>query len=191
MALLILGLVIFLGVHSIRMVAPAWRDLQRMRSGVLAWKGIYAIVSLVGFALIVYGYGQARLEPVVLWVPPLWTRHLGALLMLVAFICIAAAYIPGNIIKAKVGHPMLAGVKTWAFAHLITNGTLADVILFGSFLIWSILQFRVSRRRDKAHGVIYAHLSGTRDVLVLVLGVGGAGVFSVFLHQWLIGVRPF
>ena len=189
--LLILGLVIFLGVHSIRMVAPAWRDLQRMRRGVMAWKALYTIVSLLGFALIVYGYGQARLDPIVLWVPPLWARHLAALLMLVAFICIAAAYIPGNIIKSKVGHPMLAGVKTWALAHLITNGTLADVILFGSFLIWSILQFRTSRRRDKAHGVVYVHLSKTRDVLVIIFGLGGAAVFALFLHQWLIGVRPF
>lgn len=191
MVLLILGLVIFLGVHSIRMVAPAWRDLHMMRSGVMVWKGIYTLTSLIGFALIAYGYGQVRLDPIVLWVPPLWTRHLAALLMLIAFICIAAAYIPGNIIKAKVGHPMLAGVKTWAFAHLITNGTVADVILFGSFLIWSILQFRTSRRRDKANGVIHVRLSMTRDVLVFVFGIAGTAVFALFLHQWLIGVRPF
>lgn len=189
--LLILGLVIFLGVHSIRMVAPGWRELQMMRRGVTAWKGIYTIASLIGFALIVYGYGQMRLDPSVLWVPPLWTRHLAALMMLLAFICIAAAYIPGNIIKAKFGHPMLAAVKTWALAHLITNGMLADVILFGSFLIWSILQFRTSRRRDKANGTIHAHLSMTRDILVFIFGIAGVAVFALFLHQWLIGVRPF
>lgn len=191
MALLILGLIVFLGVHSIRMLVPAWRELQLRRRGELAWKGIYSLVSLLGFALIVYGYGEARLNPVFIWQPPLWTRHIAALLMLIAFICIAAAYIPGNIIKTKIGHPMLAGVKTWALAHLITNGTLADIILFGSFLIWAVLQFRANRQRDKTHGVVYAHLSITRDILVIVLGVGGAVVFALFLHQWLIGVRPF
>lgn len=191
MTLLILGLVIFLGVHSIRMVAPSWRDLQMMRRGTLVWKGLYSMISLLGFALIIYGYAEARLDPVVVWQPPLWTRHVVAPLMLVAFICIAAAYIPGSWIKARFGHPMLAGVKTWALAHLIANGTLADIILFGSFLVWSILQFRTNRLRDRAHGTVYAHLSTTRDVLVVIFGIGGAAVFMLFLHQWLIGVRPY
>jgi len=191
MALLIVGLIIFLGVHSIRMLAPAWRDLQLARRGELIWKGLYSIISLLGFVLIIYGYAHARLDPVYIWQPPVWAKHVAAPLMLISFICIAAAYIPGNIIKSKIGHPMLAGVKTWALAHLITNGTLADLYLFGSFLLWSIFQFRASRLRDKAHGVIYAHLSPTRDVLVIVFGIGGAIVFMLFLHQWLIGVRPF
>ncbi|HWV19059.1 MAG TPA: NnrU family protein [Rhodocyclaceae bacterium] len=191
MALLILGLIIFLGVHSIRLVAPSWRELQMQRRGVLVWKGLYAFVSLLGLVLIVYGYGQARMESALLWALPAWTRHLAALLMLLSFICVAAAYIPGNFIKARIGHPMLIGVKTWAFAHLLSNGTLADLVLFGSFLLWSILQFRASRRRDKLNGTVYAHLSITRDMLVLVLGVAGTGVFALFLHQMLIGVRPF
>lgn len=191
MALLILGLIIFLGIHSIRMVAPSWRELQLRRRGVLVWKGLYAVVSLLGLALIVCGYAGARAEAIVLWALPSWTRHLAALLMLLSFICVAAAYIPGNFIKARIGHPMLIGVKTWAFAHLLSNGTLADLVLFGSFLLWSILQFRASRRRDKLNGTVYAHLSITRDILVLVLGVAGTGVFALFLHQMLIGVRPF
>lgn len=191
MALLILGLIIFLGVHSIRMVAPSWRELQMRRRGVLVWKGLYAVVSLLGLVLIVCGYAGARMEPLPLWVLPPWTRHLAALLMLIAFICAAATYIPGNFIKARIGHPMLVGVKTWAFAHLLTNGTLADLVLFGSFLVWSILQFRTSRRRDRANGTIYAHLSITRDVLVIVLGIAATGIFAMFLHQPLIGVRPF
>lgn len=191
MALLVFGLILFLGVHSTRMVAPAWRDLQMQRRGVMVWKALYSIVSLLGFALIAYGYAQARMEPVVVWQPPAWTKHAAAPLMLASFILMAAAYVPGNIIKTRIGHPMLAGVKLWAFAHLIANGTLADIVLFGSFLVWSVLQFRVNRRRDKLHGAVYAHLSTTRDVLVVVLGVGGAGVFMLFLHQWLIGVRPY
>jgi uncharacterized membrane protein len=191
MALLILGLIVFLGVHSVRMVAPAWRDLQMQRRGMLVWKGLYSVVSLLGFALIVAGYMHARMEPVVIWQPPLWTRHVAAPLMLLSFIFLAAAYVPGSLIRAKIGHPMLAGVKLWAFAHLIANGTLADIVLFGSFLVWSILQFRTSRRRDRLHGTIFAHLSLTRDILVVVLGVGGAAVFMLFLHEWLIGVRPY
>ena len=191
MTLLILGLIVFLAVHSIRMVAPSWRELQLQRRGMLAWKALYTVVSLIGLALIIYGYGQARLAPVVLWTPPLWTRHAAALLMLLSFICVAATYIPGSWIKSRIGHPMLAGVKLWALAHLLTNGTLADVVLFGSFLLWSILQFRISRRRDRASGKIYAHLSLTRDVLVVVVGIAATGVFAMFLHRLLIGVRPF
>lgn len=191
MALLILGLIIFLGVHSIRLVASSWRELQMRRRGVLVWKGLYTLISLFGLALIVYGYGQARMESIVLWALPAWTRHFAALLMLLSFICVAAAYIPGNLIKARIGHPMLAGVKIWAFAHLLSNGTLADLVLFGSFLLWSILQFRASRRRDKLNGTVYAHLSITRDILVLVFGVAATGIFAMFLHQPLIGVRPF
>jgi uncharacterized membrane protein len=151
----------------------------------------YALISLLGLLMIIYGYAEARLNPVTLWVPPLWTKHLAALMMLIAFICIAAAYIPGNIIKAKIGHPMLAAVKTWAMAHLITNGDLADVVLFGSFLVWAIFQFRASRRRDKAAGTRYTRLSLNRDLLVLFFGVVGTGVFAMFLHLPLIGVRPF
>lgn len=189
--MLILGLIVFLGVHSIRMVAPTWRELQLQRRGVLGWKALYAAISLIGLALIVYGYGQARMAPVVLWTPPLWTRHAAGLLMLFSFICVAATYIPGSWIKSRVGHPMLAGVKLWALAHLIANGTLADLVLFGSFLVWSILQFRISRRRDRASGKVYAHLSFTRDVLVVVSGVAATGVFAMFLHRLLIGVHPF
>jgi uncharacterized membrane protein len=191
MTLLILGLIVFLGVHSVRMLAPSWRELQVGRVGLLPWKAAYTFFSLLGLGLLAYGYGQARLDPVVLWLPPVWTRHAAALLMLAAFICLAAAYVPGNWLKAKVGHPMLAAVKLWAFAHLLSNGNLADLVLFGTFLLWAILQFRVSRRRDKASGRIYPRLSLNRDLLVLFLGVAGTGIFALFLHQMLIGVRPF
>lgn len=191
MTLLLLGLIVFLGVHSTRMCAPAWREAQIARLGMLPWKAVYAIVSLLGFVLIVHAYGQTRLDPVVLWQPPVWTKHVAGLLMLVSFICIAAAYVPGNALKAKVGHPMLAGVKTWGFAHLLTNGNLADVVLFGSFMVWAILEFRTFRRRDKAAGTTYPRISVGRDLLVLFLGVAGTAVFAGFLHLQLIGVRPY
>ena len=191
MTLLILGLIVFLGVHSTRMCAPAWREAQIARFGMLPWKAVYAIVSLLGFVLIVHAYGQTRLDPIVLWQPPVWTKHVAGLLMLASFICIAAAYVPGNALKAKVGHPMLAGVKVWGFAHLLSNGNLADVVLFGSFMVWAILEFGTSRRRDKAADTTYPRISMGRDLLVLFLGVAGTAVFAGFLHLQLIGVRPY
>lgn len=191
MTLLILGLITFLGVHSTRMLAPQWRDAQIARLGLLPWKGIYSALSFIGLGLIIYGYDQTRLDPVVLWLPPVWTKHAAGLLMLVAFICLAATYTPGNTLKAKIGHPMLAGVKTWALAHLLANGNLADVVLFGAFLVWSVVGFSISRRRDKAAGVTYPRISMQRDLLVLLLGVVGTAVFAGFLHLALIGVRPY
>jgi uncharacterized membrane protein len=191
MNLLVLGLIVFFGVHSIGMAAPAWRERIVARIGLTPWKGGFALISLIGLGLVVYGYGQARLDPIMVWQPPFWTRHIAAPLMLVAFICIAATYVPGSWIKTKFGHPMLAGVKTWSFAHLITNGMLADIALFGAFLAWSVLEFRIHRRRDKAAGTVYPRISKHRDLLVLFLGVAGALVFMFFLHQPLIGVRPY
>ena len=117
MAVLILGLAIFLGVHSIRLVAEGWRTAQVARFGERGWKGIYSVASLVGFVLIVWGYGVARRDPVVLWMPPAGARHLTALLVAVAFILIAATHVPGTRIKRAVGHPMFAGVAVWAIGH--------------------------------------------------------------------------
>ena len=122
MTLLILGLILFLGMHSIRIVADDWRTARVAQFGENGWKGLYSLASALGLALVVWGYGLARAEPVVLWAPPGWTKHVAALLTLPAFILIAAAYVPGNRIKAAVGHPMVAGVKVWAIAHLLSNG---------------------------------------------------------------------
>ena len=134
MTYLVLGLVLFLGVHSTRIFADDWRTRQIARLGEGAWKGLYSVASLAGFALLVWGYGQTRIDPVVVWDPPTWTRHLAALLMIPAFVLVVAAYVPGNRIKAAVGHPMVAGVKVWAIAHLLSNGRLGDIVLFGVFL---------------------------------------------------------
>ncbi|WP_108124168.1 NnrU family protein [Saccharospirillum mangrovi] len=191
MAVLILGLVLFLGVHSVRIVAPQWRLSMLERLGEQGWKGLYTVVSLAGFALLVWGYSLARLSPTWLWVSPAWTYHVTALLMLVAFILLAAAYVPGNRIKAKLGHPMLLATKTWAFAHLLSNGTLADLVLFGSFLVWAIADFAVSRRRDRTEGVTYPVLGIGRDAAAIVVGVVAYVVFALWLHGLLIGVRPF
>jgi uncharacterized membrane protein len=189
-AILILGLVIFLGVHSIRIFAPAWRTQQMARLGERGWKGLYAATSLIGFVLIVYGYGLARAQPTVLWVSPGWLRALGALLTIPAFILLAAAYVPHNRIKAKLGHPMAAGVKTWAFAHLLANGTLHAVILFGSFLAWSVIYFAIARRIDRAAGTRYPAGTGKGDAITVVSGLIAWALFAFVLHGWLIGVKP-
>ena len=137
MALLITGLILFLGIHSSRIFAETIRLSLINKLGALGWKGIYSLISLVGFVFIIYGYGVARGSPVVLWNPPIWTRHLAALLTLPAFITIAASQIPGTHIRAKLKHPMVLGVKLWATAHLLANGTVHDTVLFGTFLLWA------------------------------------------------------
>jgi uncharacterized membrane protein len=191
MTLLILGLLIFLGVHSVRIVADDWRTRQIARLGLMRWKGIYAATSLLGFVLIVWGYAQARMEPVVLWIPPLWGRHLAALLTLPAFILVVAAYVPGNHLRAALGHPMLAGVKLWALAHLLATGLLSSLVLFGSFLVWAVVDFAVSRRRDRAAGVRPAPGTLRGDAIAVVVGAVAWFVFARHLHATLIGVQPF
>ena len=191
MSLLILGLVIFLGVQSVRIVAEDWRNAARARVGEGAWKGAYSLLSLLGFVLIVWGYGAARQQPVVLWYPPLWTRHLAALLTLPAFVMLVAAYVPGNSIKARLKHPMVLSVKVWALAHLIANNTLADLLLFGGFLLWSVFAYRTSRRRDRALQLVYPPGRTGPTWVAVVVGVAAWAGFAFWAHGALIGVRPF
>lgn len=191
MMVLIVGLVLFLGVHSLRIVADDWRDAQVSQRGEKAFKGIYSLVSLLGFVLIVWGYGQARLDPVVLWAVPLWTRHLAALLMLLSFVLLTAAYVPGNAIKARVGHPMVLAVKVWAIAHLLANNTAADLLLFGSFLVWAVLDFRSARRRPPMANAVAVPVSAARTALTVAIGIAVWALFAFWGHLALIGVRPF
>jgi uncharacterized membrane protein len=191
MVALVAGMILFLGVHSVRIVADGWRTRQIALHGERAWKGIYSAASLAGFVLLVWGFGQARTDPVVLWIAPVWTRHLAALLTLPAFVLIVAGNMPGTRIKAKIGHPMVAGVKLWAFAHLLANGRLADVVLFGGFLAWAVVDFIASRRRDRLAGVRYPAGSAAGDLRAVVIGVVGWALFAFLLHGWLIGVKPF
>lgn len=191
MTLLLAGLAVFLGVHSVRIFADDWRTARIAAMGPNGWKALYSVISIVGFVLIVYGYGLSREAPVDLWNPPRWTRHLAALLTLPVFILIAAAYVPGTHIKATLKHPMILGVKAWALAHLLSNGRLADVILFGAFLAWAILDFRAARQRDRQQGLTYAAAGVTRDIVVVVIGLAAWAAFALYLHAPLIGVRPF
>ena len=190
MEALLAGLLIFLGAHSVRIVAPGWRERRIAQLGANGWKGLYSLVSLAGLVLIVWGYGMTRGVPE-LWSPPVWTRHLAALLTVVAFVLITAAYIPKNHIKAALGHPMAAGVKVWAFAHLISNGRPGDVVLVGAFLAWAIAAFLAGRRRDRAAGTRYAAGTLAGDLLVTAIGLVAWVLFALYGHQWLIGVRPF
>ena len=191
MTALILGLVVFLGIHSTRIVAEGPRQAFIAQRGEKAWKGLYTVVSLAGFALLIWGYGLARQQPVVLWAAPTWLRHVAALLTLISFVLLAAAYVPRNAIKARVHHPMTVGVKVWAFAHLIANNTLADVLLFGGFLAWSIAIFAAARRRDRANGTTYVPGTASATAITVVIGVVAWVAFALWLHGPLIGVRPF
>ena len=190
MTLLILGLILFLGMHSVHLLAPAARQQLIHKLGHNGWKGVFALVSLLGFVLLVIGYADARASTTLLWLPPHWMSHLTALLTLFAFIFLIATYVPGSMLKAKVGHPMLLATKIWALAHLISNGTLIAVILFGSFLIWSIADFAVSRRRDRAEGV-QRQGAWSRDIMTLIVALIGFWLFAFHLHELLIGVKPF
>jgi uncharacterized membrane protein len=187
---LVAGLVVFLGVHSSRMLAEGWRSRTIERLGAKPWKAFYALVSLAGLALLVWGYGVARQQPVQLWSPPVGLRHAAALLTWFAFVLLAAAYVPGNQIKARLHHPMLLGTKVWALAHLLANGTLAGAILFGSFLLWAVTMFASARRRDRREAVRYASGKASRTVITLAAGTVAWAAFAFWLHGLLIGIRP-
>jgi uncharacterized membrane protein len=190
MTLLISGLIIFLGIHSLNIVAPVQRRLLADRFGNGTWKLIYSVIALTGFVLIVQGYSASRTDPVWLWFPPTGLSHLVLLLTIPAFILLAAAYVPKNRIKAKLGHPMLAAVKIWAFSHLLANGSLADVFLFGSFLVWAIVGFVVLRKRDRLAGVVRVPGTGKADAVTVVAGLLAWLLFAFVLHTILIGVSP-
>jgi uncharacterized membrane protein len=190
MVVLVLGLVIFLGIHSVRIAGEEWRSRMIARLGDGPWKGLYSLVSAVGLVLIVWGYGLSRLEPVVLWDPPVWTRHHANLLNLVAFILFAAYLLPSGRLKARLGHPMILSVKVWAIAHLVANGTLADVLLFGSFLVWAVFDFRASRMRDRALGTVRMAGPARNDAVVVLVGVVIWAAIVWRVHQWVIGVSP-
>ncbi|HEY2559856.1 MAG TPA: NnrU family protein [Caldimonas sp.] len=188
---LVVGLVLFLGIHSVSIVAPGWRAGVVARMGEGPWKGVYSLASAIGLALLLVGYGIARHSPVVLYTPPAALRHLALVVMLPVFPLLFAAYLPGRI-KTAARHPMLLAVKVWATAHLLANGTLADVLLFGGFLVWAVADRISVKRRSaaEAHDVPAAPPGVANDAIVVV---GGLIVYAVFLlwgHRWLIGVSP-
>jgi len=191
MTVLIIGLLMFIGVHSVRIVGDDWRAAQIARRGEGAWKGVYSVLSLVGLTLIVIGYGLARQQPIVIYTPPTALRHLAIVLTIPAFILVSAAYVPKTRIKRWVGHPMVLGVKVWAIAHLLANGTLADLVLFGSLLVWAVFNYAAARRRDRAAGTVYPAGSVANDAKAVVSGLVIWAIFAFWLHRVLFGVQPF
>lgn len=188
MILLIIGLVVFLGIHSISIVAPQLRTRLVAALGPNPWRGLYSLVSAVGFGLILYGFHLSRLQPLVLYVPPLWLRHVTFLLMLPVFPLMFAAYLPGRI-KTALKHPMLASVKFWALAHLLANGMLADVLLFGSFLVWAVFD-RVSFKRRPPQVMRTAPPGRLNDAIAVVVGLAVYALFITWAHARLFGVAP-
>ena len=187
MTLLIAGLIVFLGVHSIAIVAPGVRERARTGLGGGPWKALYAVVSLIGFVMIVEGFGLARQSSMVLYTPPPWLRHVTFLFMLPVFPLLFAAYLPGRI-KTAMKHPMLVAVKCWAFGHLLANGLLADVLLFGGFLAWTVLD-RISLKH-RPQSLRTAPAGRFNDAIAVGLGLAGYGLFIAWAHLRLFGVSP-
>lgn len=195
MALFILGLVLFLGSHSVRVFAEGWRTQKLAQWGEKFYKGMYSVASLVGFVLMVYGFSKIRWDSPLLWVPPVGMRHLAALLMLPSLVLLVASQVPHNAIKAKLRHPMVLAVKVWALAHLLANGKLVDVVLFGAFLVWAVLNFRASRQRDRqavpdsSDGQV-APVDTSNTARVVLIGVAVWAILLFGGHTWLFAVSP-
>jgi uncharacterized membrane protein len=193
MLLLIVGLTIFLGIHLLPTV-PDVRDGLRERLGEGTYKAAFTFISLLGFAVIILGYHKAQLhlgsKNPILWDPPVWTRHIALLLMLPAMILIVAANVPSRI-RTAVIHPMLLAIKLWALAHLLANGDLASLLLFGSFLAYAIYD-RISVKQRGALGPLGAKQPSSpfNDVIVVGVGLALYAVMIMGLHQWLMGVSP-
>ena len=190
MTTLLTGLAIFLGVHSVSIVAPRWRDRMVQRMGLRAWQAIYAIVSLVGFVLVVRGYGEARIGASVLYVSPQWLKDITVGLMILFFPLLLAAYQPGRIRATVRNNPMLVATKLWAAAHLLANGTVADIALFGGFLLWAAAD-RISLKFREPRAVPTLPATRWNDLIAVV---GGLALYFVFLlgaHLVLIGVPAY
>ena len=183
---LILGLVAFFGIHSISLLAVGWRNRAAQRLGTRTWQGIYSIASLLGFFLLVSGYRATRASAEVLYVTPAWSRYIAVLLMLPAFTLLLASVLPGRI-KARTRHPLLLATMLWALAHLLTNGSVTDVLLFGTFLVWSIA-VRISLDRRPGRPAIAFAGSAANDAIAVIAGIALYVAFLLGLHAWWIGV---
>ena len=183
---LIAGIILFLAVHSIRVVAPDFRERMINNLGEMKWRGIYSLASIAGIVVLVWGYGQARYDNVFLYSPPVWMNHLQSLLMLIAFVFFVASIVPDSHIKKAVGHPALLSVKIWAVGHLLVNGDLASLLLFGSFLAWAVITLISAKRREDA--TLTGDPKVRNDIVVVTGGVVLWALFVFWLHELLIGV---
>jgi uncharacterized membrane protein len=189
MLIFIIGLILFLGIHSVRVFAPAVRNSQVAARGEKAWKGIYTIISLIGLLVMIRGYGEARLTAPLLYEPQVFLKHVNSLLMLLAFIVLMSGYFPSGKIRAAMKHPMITATKIWALGHLLANGDLASMLLFGGFLAWAVL-VRISYKRRGDLGTTVAG-PVSNDLLPVVAGFVLYALFLWKLHVWLIGVTPY
>jgi len=189
MAIFLLGLLIFLGIHSVSIVNESWRNRMVVVIGEWPWKGVYSLVSLVGFVLIIWGYGLSRIDSFDLYTPPLWLHYISLLLLLPVFPLLLAAYLPGRI-KSLTRHPMLLATGFWAVGHLLANGSSVNVILFGSILAWTVVD-RLSVENREPRPIPGAPPSRLNDIIALVVGIGLYLIFLFWLHDLLIGVSPF
>ncbi|MGB8694175.1 MAG: NnrU family protein [Steroidobacteraceae bacterium] len=185
---LLLGLVIFFAVHSVSIVAPQWRHRTVLRMGVPLWRAFYSLLSLGGLLLIIRGFALSRAAPVVLYAPGVRLHLIVSALMLPVFPLLFSTYLPGRI-RSAARHPTLVAIKLWAVAHLLANGTLADVLLFGSFLAWAVLD-RISLKRRPARPVAGAPPGKWNDLLAIVLGLAVYALFVGWAHWRLFGVAP-
>ena len=199
MELMIAGLILFLGSHSLGIFAHDTRAVLLTRLGRNSYRGIYSLVSLIGLFCISKGYPDALASMDWGWNAPIFTKHIAALLMLFACILLVSTYIPNNYIKGKLKHPMILSVKVWALAHLLANGQGANIILFGSFLVWAVLYFRIMRKRDKKAFIDTTSTPnleqtpsycGVATVASLVVGAAFWAVMILGLHYTLFGVYP-
>ena len=185
---LIAGLVLFLGIHSVAIAAPGLRAAAVARLGLNGWKGLYSLIAIAGFVLICIGYGEARItNPVWLYQPAKGLRHLALLLMLPVFPLLLAVYLPGRI-RTATKHPMLLATKLWALAHLLANGGLHDVLLFGGFLAWAVADRISVKRRAVVTPPPSAPASRWNDLVVVLGGLVLYALFIGGLHKMLIGV---
>ena len=195
MDMLIAGLVIFLVIHALRVWGEGLRGALLLRLGSMGFKLVYSIASLAGLYLLIVGYGQARLEPVSLWTPPPGMGHATVALMWISMVLLVSSGIPRNAIKARLRHPMVLGVKVWALSHILANGTLHDLLLFGGFLIWAVLSFRAARQRDRAaleagDMAESPPTSAAATAAAVLVGTAVWAAVVMVVHLWLIGVAP-
>jgi uncharacterized membrane protein len=190
MAILVLGLIIFLGLHSIRILAESGRERAIARIGDGPWKGIYSLLSAIGFVLIVWGFAQARYTAPTLWTPVPGARHVTIALMLVSMLLLAAYLFKQSHITASVHHPMVWSVAVFGLAHLIANGSAADAVLFGAFLVWAAADLVSSYARDHRDGVVYPEPNVSATIGAVVVGLVFWALLAFWLHYWLFGVAP-
>ena len=183
MWILILGLVLFFSIHSARMAAGGFRE-QQMAVSPGRWRAIYALFSAIGVALIIWGWAMYRPDAPELYEPPSWGRHAAMALVWIAFVLVVAAQLPAGRIKAFLKHPFLAGVIAWAVAHLLANGDLASVSMFGAFLAYGVVnRVAVIPRGDPAPVAMQAR----SDLIALLVGTALYAAFVLWLHGWLFG----